>query len=96
MPKGVSGQAVHLGLRPEDIRLVEPGGGQISGRIDFNEYLGADNSVFVDAGPLGRINVRVPGGQFPRPGDTVGIEVAPEHLHLFDVEGVALRKGAVV
>ncbi|WPY96432.1 ABC transporter ATP-binding protein (plasmid) [Limimaricola variabilis] len=96
VPKGVSGQAVHLGLRPEDIRLVEPGGGQISGRIDFNEYLGADNSVFVDAGPLGRINVRVPGGQFPRPGDTVGIEVAPEHLHLFDVEGVALRKGAVV
>ena len=76
-----------IGLRPEDLRLTAPGAGVIDGRIEVNEYLGADNSIFVDAGPAGRINLRADGMLRPMEGEAVGLAFDPARAHCFDAGG---------
>jgi multiple sugar transport system ATP-binding protein len=51
MPK----EAVSLGVRPEHIELVEMGSGQIQGKVDALEYLGADTYVIMSCGEAGQI-----------------------------------------
>jgi multiple sugar transport system ATP-binding protein len=46
--------------------------------------------VIVDAGGLGRITIRTDGQAVPRPGETVGLHFAEQHLHFFDAEGHAV------
>ena len=82
--------AVHLGIRPEVISIVEPGDGQLDGRIDLVEYLGADTYLIVDCGAVGSLIVRASGESEARVGDRLGLEFAPDKLHFFDTDGVAL------
>jgi multiple sugar transport system ATP-binding protein len=80
----------HLGVRPEHIAIGPGGSGQCDGVVDLVEYLGADTFVIVDAGGLGRITIRTDGQAVPRPGETVGLHFAEQHLHFFDAEGHAV------
>ncbi len=82
--------AIHLGIRPEAITLGTSGQGHVDGVVDLVEYLGADNFLIVDCGPLGKITVRADGETIVRVGDRVGLEFAPPKLHFFDADGVAL------
>jgi multiple sugar transport system ATP-binding protein len=79
--------AAHMGLRPEHLHLAAPDSGMIAGRIGANEYVGSDNSVFVDAGALGRINLRAPGDQKLREGQEVGISFDRATAHFFAADG---------
>jgi multiple sugar transport system ATP-binding protein len=79
--------AANLGLRPEHLTLTAPDVGLMAGRVAEIEYLGSDLSLFVDAGPEGRINVRVPGQVRVTPGETVGLGFSPAFAHLFDAQG---------
>ncbi|MGV6811009.1 MAG: ABC transporter ATP-binding protein [Brevirhabdus sp.] len=83
--------AVQLGIRPEHITLGETGSGQCDGTVDVVEYLGADTFVIVDCGELGQVTVRVLGDASHAPGDAVGLSFAPDALHFFDAEGLAVR-----
>ena len=88
-------RAVNLGVRPEHISLGEVGAGQLDGMVDVCEYLGADTNVIVDAGPQGRITVRVGGETELKPGDQVGMALSEEDVHFFDSEGQAVCHGTV-
>jgi multiple sugar transport system ATP-binding protein len=85
--RGLNRPAAHMGLRPEHFHLAAPDSGMIAGRIGANEYVGSDNSVFVDAGALGRINLRAPGDQRLREGQEVGISLDPSTAHFFAADG---------
>ena len=87
VPKG----AVSVGIRPEHITLVAAGQGQIQGKVDVLEYLGADTFVILDCGPAGQMTVRVNGTADVYPGDDVALSFSPSQMHAFDSKGLAIN-----
>lgn len=81
--------AVHLGVRPEAIALIEPEQASLSGTVDVIEYLGSDNFLFIETA-AGLINVRCDGEREFKVGQQVGLQFAVEHCHFFDAAGMRL------
>ncbi len=76
-----------LGVRPEDVALVEPGApGSFQGRVTVSELAGAERYHFVEMGES-PIIVRTGAATVLRPGETVALALDPERLHLFDGAG---------
>jgi putative spermidine/putrescine transport system ATP-binding protein len=69
-------------LRPEALRLVEPGGAPMAGTVASARYLGSATRVAVDLGGEGTVAVLVPGGApVPEPGARVGLAWDAGALH---------------
>jgi len=63
-----------LMVRPENVRLLAPGAGQLDGTVREAVFQGADLKVLVDIGQERLFGVRLHGrGQRPLPGDRVGL-----------------------
>jgi multiple sugar transport system ATP-binding protein len=79
--------AVEIGLRPEDARIVEPGApGAIEGAIFVVEPMG--NETLVDVRVDGsRLTVRADRTFNARPGDRVGVAFDPANACFFDQKG---------
>jgi sn-glycerol 3-phosphate transport system ATP-binding protein len=75
------GSGLALGLRAEDIRLVDEGG--VPGRVIASEYLGADTIVAVAVGEE-RLLVRAPGAEALEPGRPVGLAWPAAAVHAFE------------
>ncbi|SIS90009.1 ABC transporter ATP-binding protein [Paracoccus saliphilus] len=86
--------AVSLGVRPEHIGLTGPDNGHCAGEIEVVEYLGADSFLFVDAGELGRLTVRVTGEAEVEPGMKVGLNFDAATLSFFDADGLRVEAAA--
>src|SRR5213079_1611350 len=80
---------LHLGVRPEDVRLSAPDQGMATAEVRVVEPLGADTLIHLDAGGH-RVVARVGGFSDFRPGDRVGVTLDRRHLHLFDAAGARL------
>lgn len=83
-----SGTAL-MGIRPEDLVVVPPGGEGLAVAVDLVEELGADAYLYGHADIGGKkvdIVTRVDGRRHPAVGDTVVLAPVPEHLHLFDAQ----------
>jgi ABC-type sugar transport system ATPase subunit len=81
------GAALTLGLRPEHIKVCEPGTGASTLLIEVSETLG-DLSFLHGTTPAGnRITLSMTGFQNYRHADAVGIEFDAKHAHLFDSDG---------
>jgi multiple sugar transport system ATP-binding protein len=81
-----AGAEVLLGVRPEDVREVEPGSEQaISGRVNFVMPGGADQTVSLRIGARD-VFFRVGKESRCRSGEPAGFAVSPHRLHLFDRE----------
>ena len=82
-----------IGVRPENVRVRPGGGGQLAGRVELIESLGADTLIYAYVGGQG-CGVQIVARQAERnelhPGDAVGLDIVPSSFHLFD------RQGAVV
>ena len=85
-----AGSAVVLGVRPQHLRLGEQGW---QASVVSNHWLGDEAHLALDLG--GRRIVAVsPVRVAARVGETVGVTVPPEHVHLFDAAtGNALLHG---
>src|ERR1051325_9388082 len=80
---------IHLGVRPEHVRLCAPDEGAATAEVRVVEPLGADTLIHVDTGGQ-RVIARVAGFPDFRPGDQVGVTLDRKHLHLFDAGGARL------
>jgi sn-glycerol 3-phosphate transport system ATP-binding protein len=93
-----TGEAVEvhrIGVRPEHLRPVAPAAGFVSGRVRFNEPLGAETLVHVET-PAGPATLRLDAGAaVPAEGDDVGLACDASRIYRFDREGRRLRVGAV-
>lgn len=87
----VPADAMHFGIRPEDISVVPSSDGIIEGKVDITEYLGADIFIIVDCGDIGKISVRVDGETEISPGDAIGLTFKNTKTHYFDKKGLAIR-----
>ena len=83
-----------VGLRPESVTLKSAGLGQLRGKVELVEALGAETLVYVNcdhgAQLVARQNSRTP----LRIGDDVGVAVDTNTAHLFDAAGRITRTGA--
>ena len=78
-----SGELI-LGLRPEHATLGVDGRSGWPMKVQALEMLGAERLVYGQLGP-GLFTVRIDATLVPpRPGDTVTVQMLPEHLHWYD------------
>lgn len=84
-PDGLSGDVKTLGIRPEELRIVSPEDGVTTAEVAVFEQVGSYNIVYLEIDGLDEeIVVQVDGKNHFNPGETVGIEIDPTHIHLFD------------
>ncbi|MGB3339332.1 MAG: sn-glycerol-3-phosphate ABC transporter ATP-binding protein UgpC [Devosia sp.] len=92
-PVAVSGpeaeNAVVLGMRADQMRIVPPGAGTIDGTVSVVERLGDAEFVYVRTGWDQELVVRVDGGTDLPVGQAVGLAFAGR-THFFDAQGKAL------
>jgi len=90
----------YIGVRPEKVMVRAAGTGQLAGRVELVESLGADTLIYANVGGDGggsnsgvQLVARQAARTELRPGDPVGLDIAPASFHLFDRQGqaVALR-----
>jgi multiple sugar transport system ATP-binding protein len=80
-----AGDAVTIGVRPEDMQLVGPGQG-LRTEINLVESLGADAYVYGVAlldNHEHHVIARVDGRRPPQKGDIVELAPRPDHVHVF-------------
>jgi multiple sugar transport system ATP-binding protein len=92
---GNAGQAVHLGLRPEDMRLVADGQqpNTFHGTIAHIEKLGESSMLYIEPeGHTELVTLKVEGTTTQQTGTRVCVQIAPELLHLFNANGDAYER----
>ncbi|QRM27605.1 ABC transporter ATP-binding protein [Microvirga sp. VF16] len=75
-----------VGMRPEDLKLTDPGSGLVSGRVLLSEYTGASSLLHVEL-PGGEVFLVAYDGQAVDADTAVGLTIAPDRLHFFDSAG---------
>jgi len=78
--------ASHVGMRPEDLKLTDPGSGLVSGKVLLSEYTGASSLLHVEL-PDGEIFLVAYDGPTIDADTTLGLTIAPDRLHFFDSAG---------
>ena len=86
----------YIGVRPENVIVRAAGAGQLEGRVELIESLGADTLIYANVAggaqgvPSGS-GVQLVARQNTRtqlhPGDAVSLDILPASFHLFDREG---------
>jgi len=82
--------AAFLGVRPEDLRLADPGLATLQARVELVEALGSETLLYLQTARGAQIVLRQASRAALSPGDAVGVAVDPARLHWFDAEGRAL------
>jgi multiple sugar transport system ATP-binding protein len=76
------GRKVHAGIRPEHIAVVGQGQGSFDVPIGFVESTGS--STFIATATQPELTIVETGRDRVRAGDTIGLVIKPEQVHLFD------------
>jgi len=80
------GRELRIGVRPQDLRLVDPDRAPLRARTEVVETLGRVCIVHVIASSGARLSIADAGDTARSAGELVGIDVVPERLHAFDAE----------
>jgi multiple sugar transport system ATP-binding protein len=81
-----------IGVRPENVIVKPAGTGKLAGHVELVESLGADTLIYAKVGGNGpasgvQLIARQAERTALRPGDPVGLDIAPASFHLFDRQG---------
>ena len=90
-PACKAGDTVTLGCRPEHMSLISAGGPRIAGTVDIIERLGESGFAHMRLALGQTVIVEVRGDPHLHNGDAATVSLDPEHLHVFDASGSALR-----
>ena len=83
-----------IGLRPESIVLTEAGTGQLQGKVELVEALGAETLVYVMSEQGAQIVARQNTRTHVKAGDDVGVDIDTSTAHLFDAQGRVAHTGS--
>lgn len=89
LPPAASDELI-LGVRPEHLRLGEPGSGRLNGTIRLTEHLGSETLLHVDVGLGERLIVKDEGMSRRHSGEAVAVLLDAATAHVFDCSGAAL------
>jgi multiple sugar transport system ATP-binding protein len=84
-----------VGLRPESVSLQSPGNGQLQGKVDLIEALGAETLVYITSEQGAQLVARQNTRTAVRVGDSVGVAIDAPTAHLFDAQGRIAFTGAI-
>ena len=91
---GANSSYTAIGVRPENVLVRAAGSGALQGTVELVESLGADTLIYCAIQSPGRKPVQLVARQNTRsalrPGDLIGLDIAPASFHLFDRDGRAL------
>ena len=88
------GDQITLGVRPEHIDLANGSKGDIEVIVDLSEQLGGETYFYATpAGGLPQITVHQLGQRPLDRGQTLGLSLRPDQVHVFDSRGHILRHG---
>jgi multiple sugar transport system ATP-binding protein len=87
--KLVNGATVSCGFRPEHVSLIDREQADLHAEVLLCERLGDHSLVMLELGNGETLTAKVAPGEEPAPGETVGVQLAAEHGHLFDDSGFA-------
>ncbi|MBT9291672.1 ABC transporter ATP-binding protein [Prosthecodimorpha staleyi] len=87
-----AGSAVTLGIRPEHIALAQGDDGQLDLTVDLVEQLGSEALVYAAHPGLPQITLRLDGQSRLARGAAIAVRFSPDHIHLFDTDGLALPR----
>jgi multiple sugar transport system ATP-binding protein len=80
-----------VGVRPENVLVRAAGAGQLAGRVELIESLGANTLIYAHVASGTSPGVQLVASQNVRTalraGDPVGFDIAPASYHLFDRDG---------
>jgi multiple sugar transport system ATP-binding protein len=77
-----------LGVRPQDVRLAEPGDTDATARVDVVQSLGSEMLVYLNltgSGQNAALTIVVPAEQPIRVDQSLGVRFLRDRLHLFDL-----------
>ena len=88
------GMSVELGLRPTDLSIgpARPGELSLTGSVWRVEYGGADVFIDLALGAVERLRIRASTENPVAAGDRIEARIALSALHLFDADGMSLRR----
>ncbi len=94
LPVARAQQAVQLAVRPEGVRLTAPGSPGLQGVVEFTEQLGDATIVYVRTPWQPELIIAKLGHEHSthRMGDTVGLQLDPAQILLFDSHGQRVDK----
>jgi multiple sugar transport system ATP-binding protein len=82
-----------VGVRPENVLVRPAGEGKLAGRVELIESLGANTLIYTNVD-----GAQIVAAQNTRTalhlGDTVGLDIVPSALHLFNRQGQAVARAA--
>jgi multiple sugar transport system ATP-binding protein len=83
------GSTLEVGIRPEHVRVSEPGDptASLGGRVQILERLGNATIMYIET-PAGQIVVQDDGDVKMKAGDNVGVIFDPARVHLFSAGAV--------
>ena len=90
-----AGQATHLGLRPEHMRLADSDSSpnSLPARVAHIEKLGEASLLYLELGEkIPTITLKLDGTTSIKTGENIRMQVDPSDLHLFDDQGEALTR----
>ena len=74
-----TGKKIEAVIRPEDVSVVPPGEGQLTGEVTDTDFKGTFYITFVQCG---QYEMEVHCLENYRPGTTVGLQVLPDNIHI--------------
>lgn len=74
-----TGKKIEAVIRPEDVTVVKPGEGQLNGEVTSTDFKGTFYITFVQCG---QYEMEVHCLENYRPGETVGLHVLPDNIHI--------------
>ncbi|MEM7268849.1 MAG: sn-glycerol-3-phosphate ABC transporter ATP-binding protein UgpC [Pseudomonadota bacterium] len=91
-PVQTSGDAkpAKIGIRPEHLSFARPGEGDLTGTVDFIEYLGADTFYYIKLNEDHRILARSSEEAAKRVGEDVDLSIDWSRSHMFGDDGLRI------
>ncbi len=91
-----AGDAVVLGIRPQDVHLAEGGKGHVEGTVMALERLGTESFIYLSHQDIREsFIVRVEDSRYRHEGDIIQLQLPEESCHLFDAHGRSFSRTRV-
>lgn len=88
--------AVHFGIRPEHIDIINDNNSDVRGCVSVVEHLGSETFVYVEVDSIGMITLRVNDIADVAVGETIGLKFNPKKAHLFDAKALAITRHILI
>ena len=79
---------LRLGVRPEAVLVVPPGGGAVDAEVELVERLGDRTLIYARLSDGAEVTAQAEGTSAARIGDRVGLAIDGAGAHVFDADGV--------